>query len=527
VYKAIIVDDDVETLRGLEKFIEWGSHGFTVAATARSAEQAIPIIEDLQPELLVTDITMTGQDGFSLLSRARTLLPDLETVILTCHADFSFAQTAIDSDVAAYLTKVTLTEDELVRALDKVRERLQRSSSSLQNRLDVQSKLIALMHRDSLSIGRLGEAGLSLPEATTEVRMAVVSPCNPIDRSNLPSRDTDDQTWLFNTVAPRFPSGFLALAEDSRIIVLEPVAADAAPYHSFLTAVEELVGLASTRFHCAVTATVSSHEPLDRDAVDLYHSLSRRIDDAYYEVGNTILRPLERQAKKAPEPTGEGPSTTTAEGRRVASTERPDESGGFSRNPEAVAEELLSGDVESAVARLHGEISTFHPEPATVRALERSLYDYLQIKAHEVGASVPHFAPSERFSVCVERLRSVCRSIEEARLSEGQISSRGEINRVARYVRDHLSEPISAESMAQLASMSLSHFSRVFKKESGLTFSEYLSHTRVDAAKRRLQSGNDVVDEIARATGFENAAYFYRVFKRVTGKTPGEFRQGQ
>ena len=135
MYRTIIVDDDVETLQGLRNFLDWDAYGFTVEATAQSAEQALPMIEQLEPDLLITDITMTGADGFSLLQRSRELLPSLEAIILTCHADFGFARAAIESDVASYLTKVTLTEDELAKALTKVRRRLSDASNTLRRQV--------------------------------------------------------------------------------------------------------------------------------------------------------------------------------------------------------------------------------------------------------------------------------------------------------------------------------------------------------------------------------------------------------
>jgi len=193
--------------------------------------------------------------------------------------------------------------------------------------------------------------------------------------------------------------------------------------------------------------------------------------------------------------------------------------------PDSLGDRIAGTDWESAVEQIEASLRSERPDMKVLRPWEDALLRALENKGYELGATLPPLLTTERLSSLMDSLREVARSIEAARARTGTISSRDEINRVARYVRDHIEKPISAPAMAELAGMSLAHFSRLFKRESGLTFSEYLAHKRVEAAKTMLLSGNEVVDEVARATGFENAAYFYRVFKRVTGMTPGDFRQ--
>jgi len=509
MYKAVIVDDDVETLQGLSNFIDWTAHGFTVVATAQSAEQALPIIEETRPDVLLTDITMTGSDGFFLLSRARELLPSLEAIILTCHAEFSFAQTAIRSDVAAYLTKVTLTEDELAQALAKIRRRLSDASTTLRRQVETQKVIRDLVRQEGLRFSDMEHHGITLPEQTTTVRLAVVAATGPSSSGQRETSELDDQEWLVGQACPFLPEAHLAFIDETLLFVIDPVFEGAASYDSFTSQVLELTELVSSRFAADATGAVSAQLPLHEEIREAYETLIRRLDDAYYEEGNVLLRQMDPAGRT---------SLAGLQSNTPDKTNEPNE-------PDSLADRIAGPDWEAAVEQTATSLRSGRPETSLRRQWESDLVRAVENKARDLGASLPPLLVGRRLSSLVHSLQVAATAIEAARARTGTISSRDEINRVARYVRDHLSQPISAEAMAELAGMSLAHFSRLFKRESGLTFSEYLAHKRVEAAKAMLLSGNEVVDEVARATGFDNAAYFYRVFKRVTGTTPGDFRQ--
>ena len=66
---------------------------------------------------------------------------------------------------------------------------------------------------------------------------------------------------------------------------------------------------------------------------------------------------------------------------------------------------------------------------------------------------------------------------------------------------------------------------RRFKAATGMTLIDYVQNLRIEAAKRALESGSDPVEEISVAIGYEDASFFRRLFKRLTGLTPGQYRR--
>lgn len=99
------------------------------------------------------------------------------------------------------------------------------------------------------------------------------------------------------------------------------------------------------------------------------------------------------------------------------------------------------------------------------------------------------------------------------------------IYKVLHYITEHLNESISVDDLAHFTLLSKDHFIRFFKKEMGVTPVEYIITKRIERAQIVLIMENKPVKEIAYTLGFGNLSYFNRLFKRVTGITPGEYRK--
>jgi len=99
------------------------------------------------------------------------------------------------------------------------------------------------------------------------------------------------------------------------------------------------------------------------------------------------------------------------------------------------------------------------------------------------------------------------------------------IQQAAQYISEHFREDISLADVAAQAYMSESHFSRKFKKITGLNFSEYLTSTRIKAADDLLLQTSMSIAEIAAACGFGDANYFGDIFKKHKGMSPTKYRR--
>jgi AraC-like DNA-binding protein len=98
------------------------------------------------------------------------------------------------------------------------------------------------------------------------------------------------------------------------------------------------------------------------------------------------------------------------------------------------------------------------------------------------------------------------------------------IRPVLDYIEEHYAKSVYLDDLCQLVNMSPYHFSRTFKKLTGMTIPDYINMTRISMAKKMMIENEFTITEIAEKIGFCNTQYFGKVFKNITGVSPLHFR---
>lgn len=112
--------------------------------------------------------------------------------------------------------------------------------------------------------------------------------------------------------------------------------------------------------------------------------------------------------------------------------------------------------------------------------------------------------------------------------SNQQASSRSryaKLNPVLDHISRHFTDNLSIDDLAQSASMSVTHFRRVFRTLLGITPVKYISRLRLNEARKRLENTDDTITDIAVSTGFWDQSHFVKIFKQTFGETPNVYRK--
>jgi AraC-like DNA-binding protein len=99
------------------------------------------------------------------------------------------------------------------------------------------------------------------------------------------------------------------------------------------------------------------------------------------------------------------------------------------------------------------------------------------------------------------------------------------ITRARQYIADHQSEDLTLAQVARACNISEFYFCKVFKKETGLTFTDYLARVRVEMVKQLLLNPHTRISEAAFEAGFQSLSQFNRVFHRIEGESPTVYRE--
>ena len=114
--KVFLVDDEIVVRENMRTCIDWEKEGFTYCGDAPDGELALPLIEKLKPDILITDIRMPFMNGLELSAIVRKMQPDIKIVILSGHDEFEYARQAIRIGVEEYCLK-PFSAEEIIRML--------------------------------------------------------------------------------------------------------------------------------------------------------------------------------------------------------------------------------------------------------------------------------------------------------------------------------------------------------------------------------------------------------------------------
>ena len=98
------------------------------------------------------------------------------------------------------------------------------------------------------------------------------------------------------------------------------------------------------------------------------------------------------------------------------------------------------------------------------------------------------------------------------------------IRRAKEFIVENQADDLSLGQVAKAVNTSVFHFCKMFKKATGLNFTEYVSRVRVEKARNLLLNHNLRISEIAYEVGFQSLTHFNRVFKKITGQSPTDYR---
>lgn len=134
-------------------------------------------------------------------------------------------------------------------------------------------------------------------------------------------------------------------------------------------------------------------------------------------------------------------------------------------------------------------------------------------------------------NVSIEEIPEQIESFYEMDASENLTNEEKElvkispVNKVIEYIIHHLEEELTVESLAQLVYLNPDYLNRIFKKEMGVSINKYTLQQKMDRAKWLLKNTHESIGEIASMVGYYNYSSFYRVFIKMIGQSPQEWKE--
>ena len=130
LYTVVVADDEDELREAVCAMIPWEALGFHLVGSASNGLDALELVEQLEPDLLLTDIRMPFITGIELARQVREIRPAMHIAFLSGYDDFEYAKQAIQYNIISYMLK-PLTMDGLAAELKSIHERIDHQYASL------------------------------------------------------------------------------------------------------------------------------------------------------------------------------------------------------------------------------------------------------------------------------------------------------------------------------------------------------------------------------------------------------------
>lgn len=538
--RVLIVDDEIYAVKGLLAGVRWELIGVNAVFEAYHSAMARQMLQEQAIDIMICDIEMPEGSGLELMEWMKGAGYAPETIMLTCHAEFAYAQKALQLGGCDYLLKPVLYEDleqVLLRAIGRVEARRKVSETDelyrkYEERWNQQKPLlIERFWQDLLEqriLPRRPELERALASYDMEygelerVRMILVS----VENWEKPFTERDEEIMEFalgNAAGELLMAGHKGnVIRDQRgnlIVVFYMGGADASGTpeddEALLQGCKTYIEACRRFFYAKISCYVSQAAPIT-GVMKLYHTLLH----AEYE---NVTRP------------GEVILVQDAGGGMLG-----DAAGGTQQLSLIDWSDMIEqGDTEGLLARLNELLEALGKERLTAETLTALYHAFLQtvyyvlhrrgLSAHLLYTETGLAASGQAATRSVPAFKGWVKDMAFA--VQGLLSARSGDHSVVQKIKAHIAEKLheelSREQLAALVFLNPAYLSRLFRKETGMALTDYILQERMRKAADLLVMTDKSISEIADALGYGNFSYFARLFRKVYDVTPHDYRKNQ
>ncbi len=485
--KIVLVDDETLLLDSLESIIDWNSYDLELVGMASSGEMALDICRNHAVDLVITDIKMRGMDGLELTSKLAQEFPKIKVIIMSSYDDFSYAKKAITLKVSNYLLKINTDKIELLNAILEVKNELELSNSNTSileaNKLSKELNLT----RD-IFLGTEKDYRLLNIKGTQFVMMAI-----SFDNEQL---SIQEHLNFLITLIQKFNNNICYTEYKNSLYIFTPI--EGTEYRHIALRLKSQLSIQ----HSSCSVVVSSIHTIDQ--VNLaFRETTIAMEERFYAGKNTLVLYSDALINNVT---------------------------------------LLSYDIflpyliNSNYTAIEEHIRAIFEDCETHSTYSKKqltrLIDYILISLTKnscSGKELNEFNDKvmqlEQTTYFTDYCNLTYELLSEITSLNAHLTASPLITNSIRFIMEHYTQPISLHDIADYLCVNPAYLSRLFKKETGETITNYIQVFKIDKAKKLLLEDEYNIVEIAALLGFDSSSYFTTIFQKHLGCSPSEYRK--
>lgn len=537
MFKVLIIDDEPIIRKGLKNIINWKNYGCEVCGEAADGLDGSELIKKLLPDIIITDIKMPEIDGLSMLREIKDTVPGCKIIILTGHRDFDYVHEALKIGAFDFLLKPSKIEEltsVIARAVKELKFREERVQEFeklnmlfLQNISVLREKLLydVIYEINTNEEDILQKLELFKIRKTKYHMLIVQNDSEETDSKEISQYDRHlYQFGIINTFNEVFSDKFEVINITLNnigiaflVITLEDSGNIAELVDKKCTYFQDII---CNCFGFTVTIAVSSEGAVMTQLPQKFNECREALEHKFYMGNNSIIFHSDvntffkyddhSMLEKLQKALTEGIKS----GNEVSVKERLQDIYSYVKNVDPMKKDYIKNFYWNTISSINN-IRTSLMTGENEKKLEYSELSGLYGLIEKCSSA------DELNTLLDESARSVTSKVN----SYNNKSIKLVLRKAVEYLHAHYSEQVTLNEVAEHTFVSTYYISRMFKREMGKNFVDYLNEIRVEKAKEMLKDVRFKTYEIAEKVGIPDAHYFSRMFKKYVGITPTEYRE--
>lgn len=530
--KVLIVDDEKLVCQLIKSAVDWQNLNMEVVAEAHNGFEALEMIEKYEPRIVITDIRMPGMDGIALLEKAREKELNCDFIVVSGYQDFEYAQKAIKHGVENYILK-PIDEDELMMTLYKIAERIETERDTLDLQNNLSNKLVESSGKlKEHFIRRMLNDGIEPPYILEDLEKEFDFGFSPgkfrclifrIDSSFEQKPNPEAMNILLNKlmaatdkVLEKHTYAFYGFKEDESVIYIVNYSEKVDIKKITRVAFPDLRSIVSVYSHYLLTVGEGSEVERIRDIRYSYLEADKAIK---YRLIAGLNKLIDSESLKFKNECVNKAMTASVKRQFVLIIESAD------------YERVDSWINDNFKCFTRGE--NINPQYAFdfVKNILKIFYSTLAEMAYDkdveqaVGKALESISWANTMPKMAQNLIKHITEVLERFKEEKENSEKKPIMEAKEFIGNYYMKNINLSDVANAVYLNSNYFSTLFKKESGMSFIDYLTKHRVESSKALLKDGKIKIALIAKQVGYQDPKHFSKTFKKNVGITPNEYRK--
>ena len=520
--RLILVDDEKGIVDGLKIMIRRYIPECEIVGAAYNGVEGFQLIQKLRPDIVITDIRMPQADGLDMIKMLKEKGSQAKFILLSGYADFEYARRGIQLGVQFYINK-PVEEEELRECVYQVIEAVRADKAKLQEvdelKQEVQSRIQESALRDILDIGSdntLAEELLRIAQIPTEgtnYACILLEFYGNVDA--LKERGLQPVLAQIDRVLRQYRGVYLLRysgAQFAMVVTQGGTIGYADLVRSVRRLKEELFG------QLGLSMTVGIGTVQNRAA-----GISQSFEEARYALSYKVVKGADTvipfpEIMNLPGRSQPVPEAMIA--KLEAGIDNMDE-----MECACIIREIFRGmEAEPGMSPADLQLQCLNILLSSVRKMS-----FQQLQQNDfLGRHILSLEGISRFQTLVsleEWMVEVIRRIIAFKIEHNIPKKKDIISEVKEYVSTHYNEPITLADLAARFFISPYYLSQFFKQKTGDTYVNFLSQVRIGKAKELLEKTDLKVYEICQMVGYSDSQHFTRLFEKLTGSKPSEYRK--